>query len=145
MSDLPPPPPSGGSQPPSSPPPPPAGGGYGGGYGSGYVPPPMAGGYPGGGYAMAPRTDGLAIASLVIGILAIVCSIACLGIILGPGAAIMAFISRQRISSSNNTIGGGSLALVGLILGLVGFLISVAWFFFAATHHASTPSAAPTQ
>src|SRR6202165_2694105 len=144
MSDLPPPPPSGGSQPPSSPPPPPAGGGYGGVYGSGYVPPPMAGGYPGGGYAMAPRTDGLAIASLVIGILAIVCSIECLGIILGPVAAIMGLISRQRISSSNNTIGGGSLALVGLILGLVGFLISVAWFFFAATHQASTPSASPS-
>jgi uncharacterized protein YqgC (DUF456 family) len=102
----------------------------------------MAGGY-GGGYAMAPRTDGLAIASLVIGILAIVCSIVCFGIILGPVAAIMGFISRQRISASNNTIGGGSLALVGLILGLVGFLISVAWFFFAATHQ-GTPGGTPT-
>jgi uncharacterized protein YqgC (DUF456 family) len=104
----------------------------------------MAGGYMGSGYAVAPRTDGLAIASLVIGILAIVCSIACLGIILGPVAAIMGFISRQRINASNNTVGGGSLALVGLVLGLVGFLISVAWFFFAATHQTSGGTPAPS-
>src|SRR5487761_969775 len=83
MSDLPPPPP---------PPPPPPGGGF--------VPAPP-GGYAtaGAGYA-APRTDGLAIASLVIGIIGLVCSFGCLGIVLGPTAAIMGFISRQRIPSS---------------------------------------------
>jgi hypothetical protein len=89
------------------------------------------------GYA-APRTDGLAIASLVIGIVAIPCSLACLGIILGPVAAIMGFISRQRVSASGGTIGGGGMALAGLILGLVGFLLSVVWFFYAVTHNAGT-------
>src|ERR1700693_4412260 len=121
MSDLPPPPPGGGfpspppppgggslqpppPPPPSMPPPPPPGGGY--------VPPP-----PGGGYASmppayaAPRTDGLAIASLVIGILSLVCTVACLGIVLGPTAAIMGFISRQRVASSGGALGGGKLAL----------------------------------
>jgi len=99
---------------------------------------------PGAGYA-APRTDGLAIAALVIGIVSIVCSIGCLGIVLGPTAAIMGFISRQRIATSGGAIGGGSLALVGLILGVVGFVASVGWFFYvvvsgAFNNSAPTPS-----
>ena len=80
------------------------------------------------GYA-AKRTDGLAIASLIIGILSLVCSVICLGVLLGPTAAIMGFISRQRIASSGGTLGGGTLAVIGLILGIVGFLASVGWFF----------------
>jgi hypothetical protein len=94
------------------------------------VPPPPAGYAPAGfGYA-AQRTDGLAIASLVIGIISIVCSIGCLGIVLGPTAAIMGFISRQRIATSGGAMGGGALAIVGLVLGIVGFVASVGWFFF---------------
>ena len=94
------------------------------------MPPPVPGGYtPAGmGYA-GQRTDGLAIASLVIGIISIVCSIVCLGIVLGPTAAIMGFISRQRISTSGGALGGGTLALLGLILGIVGFVAGVAAFF----------------
>ena len=80
------------------------------------------------GYA-ARRTDGLAIASLVIGVLSLVCSFICLGVLLGPTAAIMGFISRQRVASSGGTLGGGTLAVVGLILGIIGFLASVGWFF----------------
>jgi hypothetical protein len=102
--------------PPPAPPPPPPGGGF--------VPPPPGGYAPtSAGYA-APRTDGLAIASLIIGILALVCSVACLGLILGPAAAITGFIARQRITSSGGTVGGGTLAVVGLVLGIVGFLLS---------------------
>jgi hypothetical protein len=81
------------------------------------------------GYA-SPRTDGLAIASLVIGILSLVCSVACLGIVLGPTAAIMGFISRQRINSSGGALGGGTLAVVGLVLGIIGFVAGVGAFFF---------------
>jgi hypothetical protein len=99
---------------------------------------------PGMGYA-AQRTDGLAIAALVIGIVSIVCSIACLGIVLGPTAAIMGFISRQRIQTSGGTVGGGTLALVGLILGIVGFVASVAWFFFVVVSGAfNNSTATPT-
>ena len=133
------PPPPGGYVPP--PPggyvPPPPGGAYGppsGAQGS-YVPPspggymPGSGGYGAYGYA-GQRTDGLAIASLVIGILSITCFAACLGIVLGPTAAIMGFIARQRIASSGGAVGGGPLALAGLILGILGFAINVGWFFF---------------
>ncbi|HEV8597516.1 MAG TPA: DUF4190 domain-containing protein [Candidatus Dormibacteraeota bacterium] len=88
---------------------------------------------PGAGYA-AQRTDGLAIASLVIGIASIVCSFLCLGVILGPTAAIMGFIARQRIATSGGALGGGALAIIGLILGVIGFLASVGAFFaFALT------------
>jgi hypothetical protein len=80
------------------------------------------------GYA-ASRNDGLAIASLVIGILSLACSVACLGIVLGPTAAIMGFISRQRIASSGGALGGGALATIGLVLGIIGFVASVGWFF----------------
>jgi hypothetical protein len=86
---------------------------------------------PGAGYA-AQRTDGLAIASLVIGIVSIVCSFLCLGIILGPTAAIMGFIARQRIATSGGALGGGALAIIGLILGIIGFLASVGAFFAIA-------------
>src|ERR1700674_4875524 len=173
MSDLPPPPPGGYTPPP--PPPPPPGGGYtppppppppGGGYvpppppppsgggfmpppppaGGGYVPPPpVAYGGMAAGYA-APRTDGLAIASLVIGILSLVCAIGCLGIVLGPTAAIMGFISRQRINSSGGALGGGTLAVVGLVLGIVGFVASVGVFFLfisGAINSATTSTPSP--
>lgn len=125
----------------SPPPPPPPGGGY--------VPPPPGGGYvppPPGGYApmsaayAAPRTDGLAIASLVIGILSIVCSVACLGIVLGPTAAIMGFISRQRVASSGGAVGGGTLAVIGLVLGILGFVASVGWFFLILSGAISSSS-----
>jgi len=109
------------------------------------VPPPPSGYIPpGAGYA-AQRTDGLAIAALVIGIVSIVCSIVCLGIILGPTAAIMGFISRQRIATSGGMMGGGTLALVGLILGVVGFVASVGWFFFVIVSGAlNNPGATPS-
>ena len=89
----------------------------------------------------ARRTDGLAIASLICGIVGLVCFFFCLGVILGPAAAIMGFISRQRIASSGGTLGGGGLALAGLILGIVGFLASVIWFFayiFIVSHTTTT-------
>jgi len=163
MSDLPPPPPPLGGSFPPPPPPPPSGGGFapppppppsGGGFapppppppGGGFVPPPPGGfATAGAGYA-ARRTDGLAIASLVIGIIGLVCSFGCLGIVLGPTSAIMGFISRQRIASSGGTLGGGTLAIIGLILGVVGFLASVGFFFLylsGAIHSGAFSSPSP--
>ena len=79
------------------------------------------------GYAGA-RTDGLAIGSLITGILSITCFWPfCLGLLLGPAGAIMGFISRQRIAASGGTVAGNNYALVGLILGIVGFVLSAGW------------------
>jgi hypothetical protein len=108
------------------------------------VPPPPAGyAATGAGYA-AKRTDGLAIASLIIGILSLVCSFICLGVVLGPTAAIMGFISRQRIATSGGVLGGGGLAIAGLVLGIVGFIASVGFFFLYVAGAMNTQSTTPT-
>ena len=130
----PPPPPGGGYTPPSFTPAPPPGGGF--------VPPPPMGYAPvGAGYA-GKRTDGLAIGSLIAGILSLVCFWPfCLGILLGPAAAIMGFISRQRVAASGGTVGGGGLGLAGLILGVVGFLFSAGWailYIYLVAHGSSS-------
>jgi hypothetical protein len=78
------------------------------------------------GYAGA-RTDGLAIGSLIVGILGLVCSVVCLGVLLGPVAAIMGFMSRQRITASGGALSGGGLAIAGLVLGILAFVISAGW------------------
>jgi hypothetical protein len=109
------------------------------------VPPPPSGYAPVAGYA-APRTDGLAIASLIVGIVSLICSFACLGVIAGPAAAIMGFIARQRIATSGGTLGGGTLAIIGLILGVIGFIASVGFFFLylgGAIHGATFSSPSP--
>ena len=122
---------------PPPPPPPPMGG---------YVPPPPgAYGSMSAGYA-APRNDGLAIASLILGILSLVCTLGCLGILLGPAAAIMGFISRQRIATSGGALGGGTMAVIGLVLGIIGFVASVGWFFLlisGAINSATTSTPSP--
>jgi hypothetical protein len=82
----------------------------------------------------------MAIASLICGIVGIVCFVICLGVILGPVAAILGYISRQRVASSGGTLAGGGLALAGLILGVFAFAISVLWFFFLITsYHTTSP------
>jgi hypothetical protein len=103
--------------------------------------PPAPVGYTGAAVA-GPRTDGLAIGALIAGILSLVCFWPlCLGIILGPAAAIMGFISRQRIAASGGTVTGSGLALGGLIVGIVGFVASAAWaifFIVNASHSGNT-------
>jgi hypothetical protein len=137
----PPPPPSGGGQMPQPPPPPPAGGGFTPSQPpSGYVPPPPGGYAMAGAGVMAPRTDGLAIGALITGILSVVCFWICLGLILGPAAAIMGFIARQRIAASGGTVQGGGLALAGMILGIVGFVLTCIEVIFFIAQGISTRS-----
>ncbi len=75
------------------------------------------GGMGGAGYA-APRNDGMATASLILGILGVICC----GI-LAPVAAILGFMSRNRIAASGGALGGGGLAMAGMILGIIGTLL----------------------
>jgi len=109
--------------------------------GGGFVPPPPVAYTPGAMAYAGTRNDGLAIASLISGIVGIACFFICLGVVLGPAAAIMGFISRQRIAASGGTLGGGGMALAGLILGIVAFIVSVGWFFsfvYLIPHSGST-------
>jgi hypothetical protein len=70
----------------------------------------------------APRkTSGLAITSLVFGIL----SLFCCGALAGIPAIIMGHVSRSRIKSSGDTLGGAGLALGGLITGYISLVITL--------------------
>jgi hypothetical protein len=98
--------------------------------------PPPGGGYQPqmGGYA-SPRNDGMATASLILGILGVVCC----GI-LAPVAAILGFMSRNRIAQSGGALGGGGLAMAGLILGIIGTVLWIIGIIFYAVNlsHLST-------
>ena len=79
------------------------------------------------------RTDGLATAALVVGILSVVASVTCLGLVAGPAAAYMGTKAAARIASSNGKLQGKRLARAGQILGVIGFFVGVAFFIAAAS------------
>ena len=88
----------------------------------GQYPPP----YPPSGYR-PPSTNGLAIASLVLGIVGWVpCGI---GSIV---AVILGFVARGQIRSSQGRQGGDGLAQAGIILGFVGIALVVAFWILGA-------------
>ena len=62
----------------------------------------------------------LAIVSLVSGILSCLC---CFSIITGPVALVTGFMARGKIGEDPGTYGGGTLAMVGMILGVVGIIL----------------------
>jgi Domain of unknown function (DUF4190) len=98
------PPDDGGTQPPTPPPAPPA-----------YS--PQAGGSR---YQSSPKPNGLAIASLVLGIAQIFICI--VGAIL---ALVFGYISRRQIDESGGTQGGRGMAIAGIILGWVGIGLAI--------------------
>jgi len=100
-------------QPPSSPPAPP-------GYNA------AAGGGPGG---TAPKTSGLAVASLVVGLLGF-----CIPIIGGLVGLILGIVALRRIGRSGGTVGGRGVAIGGVIASSVSLLFGlvVAVFLFGA-------------
>jgi len=119
---TPPPPPPAGPPPASSPPPPPPPAGP----PPAPTPPPAPPAYgqqPGGyGYQSTPRTNGLAIASLVLGIAQIF-----LCIIGGILALVFGYISRRQIDESGGTQGGRGMAIAGIILGWIGIGLGIAY------------------
>ena|SRR5579864_1683704 len=92
------------------------------------------------------RTNSLAIASLVAGILAwVICPV--LGAIL---AIVFGFIARNQIKTTGEA--GGGMALAGIILGVahivVGILVLILWIagvatFFAILSNLPTPTPTP--
>jgi Domain of unknown function (DUF4190) len=85
--------------------------------------PPAYGQQPTGyGYQSTPRTNGLAIASLVLGIAQIF-----LCIIGGILALVFGYISRRQIDESGGTQGGRGMAIAGIILGWIGIGLGIAY------------------
>ena len=130
----PPPPPGGGSY---GAPPPPPGGGDGGGdqppvYGGG-EPPSYGGGQPSYGGAPQAKTSGLAIASLVTGILGLLSFCFCFGL-LSIAAIVLGFLARRDIASSGGAKTGGGMAMAGLVMGAIGVVLTLAlWIIALAT------------
>jgi hypothetical protein len=72
------------------------------------------------------RTDGLAIAALALGALSIPGSFVLVGFLLGGAAFMMGLVSRSRIAQARGKLKGDTVALLGLSIGLAGFVLSVA-------------------
>lgn len=120
--------------PPAAPPPPPGGAGYQpyaypyppGPYPGNYPPAPSYGEYPG--PASAPR-NGLGIAALVVGIVALVGAFSVVGgILLGIVAVILGFAGRARVKRGEATNSGTALA--GIIVGVVAIVAGLAFIAF---------------
>lgn len=67
----------------------------------------------------APRTAGIAIASLVLGIL----SITCLSILAGIPALILGIVALNKVGKSAGMLTGKGLAIAGLVMGGISFLL----------------------
>jgi hypothetical protein len=93
----------------------------------GYMPPPPGYGQQPPGYGQPPvgqSTNGLAIASLVLGIVWV----------LGIGsilAVIFGFVARKQIRESGGRQGGGGMAIAGIVLGFVGVAGLILWIILA--------------
>ena len=97
-------------------------------------PPPAAGPYPGApvyGQAPAgPSANGLAIASMVLGIVWVFG----IGSIL---AVIFGFIGRKQIRESGGRQNGGGMAIAGIVLGFIGVAGLILWIVLIATFTAT--------
>jgi Domain of unknown function (DUF4190) len=86
-----------------------------------------AGAYPPPGFPPTPAgpSNGLAVASLLIGIVGLVTSPILIGLVLGIAAVAMGVVARRRIKRGETAHGGG-LALVGVVLGVLATGIGLA-------------------
>jgi hypothetical protein len=82
-----------------------------------------------------PSTNGLAIASLILGIAGwIPCGIG------SVVAVILGFVARTQIRESRGRQGGDGLALAGIILGFIGVGLIILFFVLGATIGSSSSS-----
>lgn len=80
------------------------------------------------------KTNGMAIASLVLGIL----WIGGLGSVL---AVIFGYLGKNQINASGGTESGRGLAIAGIVLGIVGIVGAIAWLLLiVAVASTSTPT-----
>lgn len=80
---------------------------------SGYIPP-----------APQPHSNGMAIASLIIGIFALILSwTVVLGIILGALALIFGFLGKKK-AHTDPSVGGRGMAIAGIVLAFIGIAIA---------------------
>lgn len=93
------------------------------------TPPPAWPGQPAPPAWQGPKFAGAAIASLVCGILAITCT-GFLGIVLGPTALGLGLSARRTIANANGWRKGEGMATAGIVLGVIGILLSIVYLVF---------------
>lgn len=90
-----------------------------------YVPPPSY-------YALSgatPVTNGLAITSLVVGIVSLVLSFCCVGLsLLAVAGIVCGFVARSQIARSQGYQTGAGLALAGIVVSSIAVLLGVGLF-----------------
>ena len=110
--------------------PPPGGfGGGGGGFGPGPAPMGMPGQMGGPGFVPQGTSNGLAIAAMICGIGAIptTCCCSLLSLPLAIAACVLGGIALSKVKAQPQAYGGKGMALAGLICGVVGILMSIAF------------------
>lgn len=110
----------GGPPPPAYPPYPPGQGSWGYGVPLGYV---------------APKTEGMAIASLVLAIIGVPL---CGCLIFEVLAIVFGFLARKKIRESNGALTGDGLAIAGLAIGVVMLIVAIGYWIFALTSSTTT-------
>jgi len=75
----------------------------------------------------APQTDGFAITSMVLGIIAVITCY--FGIILGTVAVVFGHLSIKKIRKNPN-LGGKGMAIAGLVCGYIGIAITLVFGIF---------------
>lgn len=68
------------------------------------------------------QSKGLAIGSLVSGILSLLC---CVSVVTGPIAVILGYLARKKAVDDPHNYGGQGLALAGMVTGAIGFVVGV--------------------
>ena len=71
------------------------------------------------------KTSGLAITSLVLGILGLVLLLGCIGVLFAIPAVICGHIAHSRIKRSAGTLAGGGMAVAGLITGYISIALGI--------------------
>ncbi len=71
-----------------------------------------------------PGNNSKAVASMVVGILSVVCC----GAIVGIVAIVLGILARNEINASGGVQGGSGMALAGIILGALGIVSSIGWW-----------------
>ncbi len=87
------------------------------------------------GWVPPARVEGMANGALVAGILSLLCGLLGVGsILVGPIAVMLGVFARRRINDSGGALTGMNRAVAGIVLGIVGFVISAIWLAVVAAN-----------
>lgn len=87
-----------------------------------------SGGYP----SPAPQTNGMAVASMVLGIVGLVTLCGCIGFVLAVVALVLGIVSYGSIRNSHGRQSGSGMAIAGMVMGAVPIVLLVVVLILSA-------------